>query len=429
MLKRNKTSICFLLWVLGLVSLWGGVSGCAPDDVWKKPEALRARVWTYTDSRPYSETLSQVTVTDSVCLYFVDERFGIMESITIITMEDGRFSSTRDLLPFLYEQGKGDVWDLTFPESELSLQRAEKDVLREDGGRSYRAYPLSPESVDHVNEMRLRCGPCGPSALWLVESGVFLNIYGKGAMEDYSPENLAPWTHLDVTVVRIAEGITDIGERAFSGLGLTGIAGSMTTAFNVKIPASVERIGPYAFSDIPFLNVSIEKKSHLKVIDAHAFENSGLHEFLVPDQVEEIGDYAFYHVQWLQLTLGSSRLKRIGAHAFTGIGGRPYLPPHLQPASIRIPSSVEDLGDGALQGYIQQFILEKVPAHMGNCPFVSFASEGALFLPDKTPPAVVTLPVSCSQGLDGWILVVPVGAGDAYRATAPWNQFKTIQEL
>ena len=147
-------------------------------------------------------------------------------------------------------------------------------------------------------------------------------------------------------------------------------------------------------------------------------------------QLEEIRDYAFYHVQWLQLTLyGTPRLKKIGAHAFTGLGGRPYSPPEIQPAAIRIPSSVEELGDGALQGYIYQIILEKVPARMGNCPFVSLASEGALFIMDKTPPAVPTLPISCSQGLDGWQLVVPAGAGDAYRATAPWNQFKDIWEL
>ena len=428
MLKNFKKSISFLLWVLGPVSLLGGVSGCSPDDAWKKPEALRARVWVYTDSQLSSETQSNTIGRDSVCLYFVDERFGIMESFTIYTSEDGNSSVSRKFQPFLYEQGKGDVWDLMLPESELSLQRAEKDVLREDGGRSYLACPLPLESVDRVNEMRLRCGPCGPSALWLFESDIYLNIYGKGVMEDYSPDNPAPWTHLDVNIVRIAEGITVIGERAFSGLQLTGIAGSMTTSPNVRIPASVERIGPYAFSDIPFLNVSIGKEPHLKVIDAHAFENSGLHEFLVPDQVEEIRDYAFYHVQWLQLTLGSSRLKKIGAHAFTGIGGRPYLPPNLKAASIRIPASVEYLGDGALQGYIYQFILERIPAHMGKNPFVSVVSEGALFLREKEPPTIAELPLSCSLGLDNWSLVVPIGSGDAYRATAPWNKIKSITE-
>ena len=424
MIKDYKTNIWPLLWALGTVSLLGGMLGCSQDNAWKKPEALRARVWIYTDSQLSSETQSNTIGRDSVCLYFVDERFGIMESFTYY----GKHLISREFQPFLYGQEEGDVWKLKLPKSELSLQRAGKDVLSEDEGHSYLAYPLPQESIAHVNEMRLQCGPCGPSALWRYESGIYLKIYGEGPMEDYSRDNPAPWIHLKVNVVEIANGITVIGERAFSGLQLTGISGSMTTSSNVRIPASVERIGPYAFSDIPFLNVGIAQESNLKIIDEHAFENSGLHSFRVPAQVEEIRDYAFYHVQWLQLFLDTRKLKKIGAYAFTGLGGRPYLPPNLKAASITIPASVEYLGDGALQGYIYQFILERIPAHMGKNPFVSVVSEGALFLREKEPPTIAELPLSCSLGLDNWSLVVPIGSGDAYRATAPWNKIKSITE-
>lgn len=84
-------------------------------------------------------------------------------------------------------------------------------------------------------------GSCGDNATYTLdtESGL-LKIEGNGKMDSYSsPFNVAPWRWYDVTHVLVADGITNIGQSAFSGC--SSIAA-------ITIPNTITSIDNFAFS-------------------------------------------------------------------------------------------------------------------------------------------------------------------------------------
>ncbi len=104
-------------------------------------------------------------------------------------------------------------------------------------------------------------GTTGTLTWTLYEDGL-LEIIGEGAMPDYQ-WNAMPWYNYrsTVTSVKIGDGVTSIGNYAFSDcFGLT----------TITIPGSVTSIGHYAFCNC-----------------------SGLTSIAIPDGVTSIGNYAF----------------------------------------------------------------------------------------------------------------------------------------
>ena len=81
---------------------------------------------------------------------------------------------------------------------------------------------------------------CGDNAYWKYEDGT-LTIYGKGAMTNYTlkdNQSTAPWTNLTVDKIVISDGITTVGQCAF------------TYNYNlviVELPDTLTSIGMYAF--------------------------------------------------------------------------------------------------------------------------------------------------------------------------------------
>lgn len=125
-----------------------------------------------------------------------------------------------------------------------------------------------------------------------------LNIYGNGRMKFYDSENdeVIPWNGIknDIVVVDIAQGITDISDRAFYGCE------SLTS---ISIPDSVISIGNSAFSRCISLP-SILIPSGVTSIGKEAFSYcTSLTRVSLPDHLTNTIEDVFLETPWLEKRL------------------------------------------------------------------------------------------------------------------------------
>ena len=131
-------------------------------------------------------------------------------------------------------------------------------------------------------------GSCGTNVTYsYVESTHTLTISGSGAMADYEYSSQLPWRSYAnaITTVVIEDGVTSIGNYAFSGCsGLT----------SVEIPTNVTSIGDNAFSGCTGL-ISVTIPASVTSIGVGAFIFCGqLTSVLVNATTPPtLGDYAF----------------------------------------------------------------------------------------------------------------------------------------
>ena len=165
-----------------------------------------------------------------------------------------------------------------------------------------------------------------PNSVTSIGSDAFYNCY---CLKEVHISDLASWCNIDfndyesnplycahnlylngelVTELVIPDGVTSIGDYAFSGCsGLTSIT----------IPNSVISIGGSAFSGC-----------------------TGLTSIKIPNSVTSIVDYTFYNCSGLtSVTIGNG-VTNIGNYAFSGCSGL---------TSITIPNSVTSIGSDAFQ--------------------------------------------------------------------------------
>jgi len=158
----------------------------------------------------------------------------------------------------------------------------------------------------------------------------------------------------NISRLRLAHGITEIGEGAFQdGNLLTTVTFSDTVtkigarAFagckwlrEVRQADGVISIGAHAFLGCGILR-HVQFSENLRQIGAHAFENcTALEEILIPEGVEEIPERAFYRCHNLKEIRLPSTLKTIGREAFAFCGGA---------SGIQVPEGVQ-VGERAFYG-------------------------------------------------------------------------------
>ncbi len=133
-------------------------------------------------------------------------------------------------------------------------------------------------------------GTCGDNVTWTLDDAGTLTISGYGAIKDSST---TPWygQHEAIKSVVIQEGVTAIGDSAFSGC---------TALASVSIPASVKSIGKYAFQGCAAL-ASVIIPEGVESIGRSAFSGcTALTHVTVPNSVNAIGRYAFMQCPNLQ---------------------------------------------------------------------------------------------------------------------------------
>ncbi len=171
-------------------------------------------------------------------------------------------------------------------------------------------------------------GTCGDGVTWTVADGT-LTIGGTGNMDDYDNYDQEfigmqpmetkerPWERYSdtITSVVIEEGVTGIGNFAFSGLYYVE---------TVHWPDSLKHIGDYAFTSL----------NEYEVIQYEP----------LPAELESIGDGAFFGQQYFAEHLElPQNLKSIGMAAFV-------FPKRTSCGSVTIPESVETIGKYAFGG-------------------------------------------------------------------------------
>ena len=133
-------------------------------------------------------------------------------------------------------------------------------------------------------------GTCGDNLEWTFSGGT-LTISGEGAMYDYDYDfgyddyyHTAPWSELDINEIVVEDGVTSIGESAFS---------KCTSLTSVAIPDSVTSIGDYAFTNCTSLT-SVAIPDSVTSIGFRAFDNcTSLTSVAIPDSVTSIDYSAF----------------------------------------------------------------------------------------------------------------------------------------
>lgn len=113
-------------------------------------------------------------------------------------------------------------------------------------------------------------GSCGRSVNWSLSADGVLTVSGSGAMYDYSGSTM-PWKDnaSDIKSIVIGEGVTSIGNSAFSAQSVNFVYTEIT------LPSTLESIGSYVFYNAKSLsNVAIP--ASVSNIGSYAFRKSGL---------------------------------------------------------------------------------------------------------------------------------------------------------
>ena len=162
---------------------------------------------------------------------------------------------------------------------------------------------------DYQNKYRAKNIPigiyCGDGLKGDFQNGT-LTISGNGSIGDYA---FFHTIFVELQSVVIEEGVTGIGDYAFMS----------TELLSVKIPASVQYIGNYAFADCYDLSSATIGNGSLKTIGNEAFSLcKGLSQIIIPAGVESIGSKCFAKSGLLHITfLGDCK---IGEEAFLSCG-------------------------------------------------------------------------------------------------------------
>ena len=177
-------------------------------------------------------------------------------------------------------------------------------------------------------------GTCGDNVTYTFDSSTGeLVISGSGDMDDYNANADSPlYTYRLMTkTITIEDGVTGIGEHAFSANRFTGISIPNSVTYigkyaflgcssitNIAIPNGVKTISEHLFSRCSSLE-RVSLPNSVKIISDWSFnECSSLKNIIIPNSVTSIGGFVFYNCTGLESITIPERVTSIGSHIFSG---------------------------------------------------------------------------------------------------------------
>lgn len=239
----------------------------------------------------------------------------------------------RSYIPSIVELGT------TYPDFKIYYKAGQagwsSPTMEDWDGNPVPTAPFDPADLDAVP---ISSGSCGESITWVLEKDGTLTLTGSGPMSDYYSFNYgsdyqAPWSGSAPLITRIivGEGITTIGNYAFSSCG------KITT---VTLPKSLTSIGNFAFDDCLSLT-AIDIPDAVTTIGQAAFRDCwALETAELPDSLTDLKAEAFARCDRLSSITWPAGLISIGKQAF-------YCCTALQ--TLDLPDEITVIGDSAFR--------------------------------------------------------------------------------
>ncbi len=154
-------------------------------------------------------------------------------------------------------------------------------------------------------------GTCGDNLTWTLDSDGLLTISGTGNMDQYGFGVKSPWydkkLHTEILSVIIAEGVTDIGDCAFS---------DCSNIASIVIPSSVTAIGMSSFGGCRSLT-SVTIPNSVTYISSSAFAYcTSLTSVTIPNGISSLEEYIFTNCTNLKTVNIPASVTNIGQSAF-----------------------------------------------------------------------------------------------------------------
>ena len=248
-------------------------------------------------------------------------------------------------------------------------------------------------------------GACGDNLTWTLDADSKLTISGAGDMWNYTQDSLPEWTEkADRYIVVVEDGVTSIGDYAFSG------SSSDLGAISATLPGSVTRIGNYAFANCITLRSMVLPEGLTSIGDNVFYRCVILASVTFRSSLNQIGSYAFGGCTSLTDVSLPNSVTSIGSHAFDGCSGL---------RRIKLPSGLTGVSDGMLQecGRLSSIEIPESVTAIGTEAFEYCDALTAVVLPEN----VTTIGGFAFSDCTSLTSITFLGAAPSIRSLAFYN--------
>lgn len=238
-------------------------------------------------------------------------------------------------------------------------------------------------------------------------AGIYYNITGNNTVEVTRSDN---YNNTYSGSVSIPETFTANGEYFVTKIGENAFAGSAVTS--VSMPEGITSIGQYAFSGCQNLE-SVTLPETLTTLGSDAFSGcQNLESVALPESLTTLGGSAFKSCSSLKAVKIPSKVTAIPDDCF-------YDCSSLE--SVTIPEGVTAIGYDAFSGCkFNALTLPSTITSIGGGAFINNYNLQSIICSATTPPTLGDYAFSHNSGID---IKVPLSSIAAYRQAEGWKNF------